>query len=914
MKHCKKLLALVLVLGALFALSLTASAEKAQFSDANEITHTAAVDLLSAVGVINGYEDGSFNPTGKVTRAEMAKILAFVLNGGVDVGESYTSACTFADSQSHWAKGYIGYCVSAGLINGKNANTFDPNGQVTGYEVAKMLLCALGYKADLNGLVGANWNTTTHTLAIKSNLLTDLMDYAPAKPLNRDDSCQMILNAMKATMVESTGSVVEIDGITIVQDVQNTPIVQTGTDYADRADEDGDNTNGTQKFVQLIEDVFPSLKLATNNTHDPYGRPLVEWLYKGSTLCTSIMTPVATSNTTLKPSNVLKTLGDVDIKSAEVFVNGTHSGPVTVDQLLEVTGLSMSQILTQPYKVTAGAIGKGCGTGRTESKNGGPENFPTSVLAQMLVGYTGNFRYSSSSSGNSTGSSRATYTFYTEAYFDATTGKFTLINNNFYYGRVNAVRNEVVDANGNVITPAHILVTPINGDGSYSVPTLYANLEVDDNIIISGGNVAPILMEDVTISEDQAGIKVGDFVLFTVGIVDRNASPKQYCAENAILMDRVTVTPTKVAIGVDDDGELEEYDTVYDESGTRYRPAAKTGSRTSHKVGPTYDLIVAKLGSRYYYFRTEEVASNYMYLYRTERNNDSLSGGYIAKLVDSEGNIKIVNTDQLYHDIVGSIVVANENSLGQTVLKAVGNYSDNHNVQVKVENSNATVAFDGVTKTADANTRFIISQIDTNAQETFTVYTGIHNVPSIQSGQYYAYLPRENGILDTVYILNATGISSSSQEGVVFKTSAKDALRTDGKGTYYELPAFIGGQLTTANVSTSAYATLMGDGFHLFRATTTDSYGVITAFTKIAPTAITQFTPANAGNIFLNNTPMTYHDNVLVYTYSVATETLAASTVEELPELVYNAGFNSYYTLHENYTGQPLAAIFAIIP
>ena len=54
----------------------------AAFTDSADIKATEAVDTLTALGVIDGYTDGSFKPNGTVTRAEMAKMIFVLWNGG----------------------------------------------------------------------------------------------------------------------------------------------------------------------------------------------------------------------------------------------------------------------------------------------------------------------------------------------------------------------------------------------------------------------------------------------------------------------------------------------------------------------------------------------------------------------------------------------------------------------------------------------------------------------------------------------------------------------------------------------------------------------------------------------------------------------------------------------------------------
>lgn len=321
MKIMRKILALVLVLASLASFALVAGAAT-NYTDARNITHASAVDLLSGLGVVNGYENGSFKPTSSVTRAEMAKMLSFVMNGGKDVGDMYAGACTFADSASHWAKGYIGYCVTMGLINGKNASTFAPDDKVTGYEAAKMMLCALGYKADLNGLTGAQWNTNAHTLGIKAKLFERLVDYTPSKALNRDDTCQMIVNTMVATKVETTGTITDIEGIVITGDVTNTFLTNTHADYASRTDEDP-IAPGNQNYLQLVEDCFSGIKL-TPGKNDNFGRPCDEWVYKGTVLASQpVTTPVHVSDVaSITAVKFLEATGGKIPLTASVYSNG----------------------------------------------------------------------------------------------------------------------------------------------------------------------------------------------------------------------------------------------------------------------------------------------------------------------------------------------------------------------------------------------------------------------------------------------------------------------------------------------------------------------------------------------------------------------------------------------------------------
>ena len=87
MRNLKRTLSLALASVMLVGMmSVGASAVNASdFTDADEIVNKDAVSTMTALGIINGKEDGSyFDPTGNVTRAEMAKMLCVAINGGVD--------------------------------------------------------------------------------------------------------------------------------------------------------------------------------------------------------------------------------------------------------------------------------------------------------------------------------------------------------------------------------------------------------------------------------------------------------------------------------------------------------------------------------------------------------------------------------------------------------------------------------------------------------------------------------------------------------------------------------------------------------------------------------------------------------------------------------------------------------------
>ena len=173
----------------------------AAFTDQADIkVDSEVVDTLVSLGVIEGFENGSFQPNGTVTRAQMAKMIYVLRTGNSDASAYNNDKTTFTDINGHWAAGYIKYCQSLNIIAGKSNTKFCPNDKVTTQEAAKMLLVTLGYDAKKAGLVGAGWASKTNALADENGLLEDVnTSFTGACP--RQYAAQLIYNTIFAPTV-----------------------------------------------------------------------------------------------------------------------------------------------------------------------------------------------------------------------------------------------------------------------------------------------------------------------------------------------------------------------------------------------------------------------------------------------------------------------------------------------------------------------------------------------------------------------------------------------------------------------------------------------------------------------------------------------------------------------------------------
>ena len=220
MKNLKKVLALVLVVAMMASSAVSAGA--ASFTDNAKIVYNDAVKLLSNLDVINGFTDGSFNPEGNVTRAQTAKMIPYIMNGGEDASSTFAASAKFNDvANGYWAANSIGYCATKEIVAGAGNNLYYPNNDVTGVQLAKMALVALGYDPTIEKLTGSAWAINTINLAEDAGLFDDMnKDFNASAAASRQEAAQILYNMLLSEMVCYTdnGTNIIIGDITINTD------------------------------------------------------------------------------------------------------------------------------------------------------------------------------------------------------------------------------------------------------------------------------------------------------------------------------------------------------------------------------------------------------------------------------------------------------------------------------------------------------------------------------------------------------------------------------------------------------------------------------------------------------------------------------------------------------------------------
>ena len=203
----KKLLAMVLALVMTLSLAVSANAAFKDVKDINE-TYAESAEVLANLGVFKGYVDGSFNPKGDITRAEVAAIVYRIYTGDVkDVqAKNYETYNKFADmAGAGWAKGYIGYCANAAFIKGYPDGNFKPAGKVTGYEALTMILRAVGYDKN-NEFTGGDWALNVAQIAQKNGILDNVKGVDLNAPATREVVAELLFRAINVPMVSYTAA------------------------------------------------------------------------------------------------------------------------------------------------------------------------------------------------------------------------------------------------------------------------------------------------------------------------------------------------------------------------------------------------------------------------------------------------------------------------------------------------------------------------------------------------------------------------------------------------------------------------------------------------------------------------------------------------------------------------------------
>ena len=326
----KKLLALVLAL--VMSMSLV-TISNAAFKDADKIDYKEAVDVMNAIGVFVGDENGKFNAKENLTREQAAKIIAY-LELGDKTADALVGSNIFTDvASTRWSAGFVGYCAQAGVVNGVGDSKFNPTGALTALQFGKMLLVELGYDAKAEKMEGIDWAINTSKLMAKAKLM-DGIDGSVNQVLTREQAAKMSLNALKAPTVvyDTKGSSLTVNGAEInfgaSEAKYNTSDVAADQNISEKKLTSGEYT------VELGEKLYPKLVLVDGDyaeAYDAFLRPADTWYYKNQKIGTYAWTPDLTYTKSVSASELYMDLG------ISTVANGKKASYVAVDGVRNAT-------------------------------------------------------------------------------------------------------------------------------------------------------------------------------------------------------------------------------------------------------------------------------------------------------------------------------------------------------------------------------------------------------------------------------------------------------------------------------------------------------------------------------------------------------------------------------------------------
>lgn len=176
---------------------------EAQFSDIAGNWAESSIKLAANLGLVKGYDDGTFKPGRSVTRAEFAAMLAHALKLPQADGEL---AFTDKAQIGAWAREAIAKAVEAGIIKGYADGSFRPNAEITRMEMAAMIANALKLTIPANPVSGfaddgaiPAWGRGAVAAIKELGLIkgTDDNRFNPAAPATRAEAVTILIRMLE---------------------------------------------------------------------------------------------------------------------------------------------------------------------------------------------------------------------------------------------------------------------------------------------------------------------------------------------------------------------------------------------------------------------------------------------------------------------------------------------------------------------------------------------------------------------------------------------------------------------------------------------------------------------------------------------------------------------------------------------
>ena len=318
MKNLKKVLALVLAVVMIMGVVTVASAKTYKDADKEAYkTYADAIDALSSLKILDGFEDGEFKADRTFNRAQAAKIVAIVHNAATNgkikdqtaISALYSNAQNpFVDCNTSWALPYINYCRITGLADGMTATTYAPKRELTGVQWLKLMLTTLNFDTAKEGYTGTGWDVNVLNRANEVGLTAGLADgWKAIAPIKRGEAAQILYNALTKYLVEY-GQLVKnnyVDNVYKTSFISNEQVAKSGFTLAGK------------------------MGITIERATDDFRRPGYNWSY-GSWAAFYMDKPVNSYTTAVTMCDILKNDMKVpETKTTPVELNGYVKGDAT---------------------------------------------------------------------------------------------------------------------------------------------------------------------------------------------------------------------------------------------------------------------------------------------------------------------------------------------------------------------------------------------------------------------------------------------------------------------------------------------------------------------------------------------------------------------------------------------------------
>lgn len=169
------------------------------FDDTDGTDYEAAVNVLSELDIVRGYEDKTFRPEGELSRGEFAAMIVRLVDTSV-----YTipQEQIFSDvSKKHWAFEYVNAGYSIGYFSGYGDGTFAPDAKITFAEAVKAMVTMLGFERVAEARGGYPYG---YIKVANDEELLDGISAAETHTATRGDVALLIYNCLDAPMLVQT--------------------------------------------------------------------------------------------------------------------------------------------------------------------------------------------------------------------------------------------------------------------------------------------------------------------------------------------------------------------------------------------------------------------------------------------------------------------------------------------------------------------------------------------------------------------------------------------------------------------------------------------------------------------------------------------------------------------------------------